>query len=192
MAVTAYVIKEKVVSKRAEKRKKTFSSLAKELGLGFKSRDKTIDDRFGFLDALRQRTDRYAKNIISGKYQGYEVMVFDYHCTERSRPLDIEENLREYHFSFFILMLENSYPEVTIERKGFGAKIMGALGFDNFKFESQEFSEVFGVRSKDKKLAYEVCNAEMMEYLLKNSNLSIEIERNVLALKFDTRLRTCK
>ena len=44
------------------------------------------------------------------------------------------------------------------------------------------------MRSKDKKFAYDVCNAQMMEYLLANRDLSIEIEGPALALAFDTRL----
>ena len=46
----------------------------------------------------------------------------------------------------------------------------------------------FCVRSKDRKFAYDVCNAQMMEYLLANRDLSIEIEGPALALAFDTRL----
>ena len=44
------------------------------------------------------------------------------------------------------------------------------------------------MRSPDKKFAYDVCNAKMMEYLLANRDLSVEIENNVLALAFNTRL----
>jgi hypothetical protein len=44
------------------------------------------------------------------------------------------------------------------------------------------------VRSKDKKFAYDVCHAQMMEYLLANRDLSIEIEDRALALAFGTRL----
>ena len=40
------------------------------------------------------------------------------------------------------------------------------------------------MRSKDRKFAYDVCNAQMMEYLLANRDLSIEIEGPVLALAF--------
>jgi hypothetical protein len=44
------------------------------------------------------------------------------------------------------------------------------------------------VRSPDKKFAYDVCNAQMMEYLLANRDLSIEIENEVIALAFGARL----
>ena len=44
------------------------------------------------------------------------------------------------------------------------------------------------MRSPDKKFAYDVCNAQMMDYLLANRDLSIEIENNALALAFTSRL----
>ena len=44
------------------------------------------------------------------------------------------------------------------------------------------------MRSPDKKFAYDVCNARMMEYLLANRDLSIELENEVIALAFNTRL----
>jgi hypothetical protein len=44
------------------------------------------------------------------------------------------------------------------------------------------------VRSPDKKFAYDVCHAQMMEYLLANRDLSMEIENDVIALAFNTRL----
>ena len=62
------------------------------------------------------------------------------------------------------------------------------FGYQDIKFESAEFSKTFCVRSPDKKFAYDVCNVKMMEYLLANRDLSIEIENEVIALAFNTRL----
>jgi hypothetical protein len=38
------------------------------------------------------------------------------------------------------------------------------------------------VRSPDKKFAYDVCNPQMMEYLLANRDIHIEIELDALSL----------
>ena len=68
------------------------------------------------------------------------------------------------------------------------SKIAQAVGYDDIDFESHEFSRKFCVRSKNKKFAYDVCNARMIEYLLSNTNLSIEIEERALAISFNSRL----
>jgi hypothetical protein len=80
------------------------------------------------------------------------------------------------------------FPDLTIRREGFFTKIAEAFGYQAIKFESAEFSNTFCVRSPDKKFAYDVCNAKMMEYLLANRDLSIEIENQVVALSFDSRI----
>jgi hypothetical protein len=44
------------------------------------------------------------------------------------------------------------------------------------------------VRSKDKRFAYDVCNARMIDYLLANNDLTVEVNRDALALTFNCRL----
>lgn len=41
------------------------------------------------------------------------------------------------------------------------------------------------VRSKDKKFAYDFCNAQMIDYLLDQPVIPIEVEKNSLAIGFD-------
>ena len=76
------------------------------------------------------------------------------------------------------------FPELIITREGVFSKIAQAFGYDDIDFESHEFSRRFCVRSKDKKFAYDVCNARMIEYLLANDDLNIEIEGMALAIGF--------
>jgi len=45
------------------------------------------------------------------------------------------------------------------------------------------------VRSRDKKFAYDVCNAQMIEFLLANTDLTMEMELDSLAISFSRRLR---
>ena len=80
------------------------------------------------------------------------------------------------------------FPDLTIRRENFLTKIAEVFGYQDIQFESAEFSRTFCVRSPDKKFAYDVCNAKMMEYLLANRDLSLEIENQALALAFDSRL----
>ncbi len=80
------------------------------------------------------------------------------------------------------------FPDLTIRREGLFTKVAEVFGYQAIKFESAEFSKTFCVRSPDKKFAYDVCNATMIEYLLANQDLSVEIENQVIALVFNTRL----
>jgi hypothetical protein len=173
----------------ARKRREELSALAVRLGLRFDPAEhRELAGRFEFLNHLAQGSNRYAFNVLSGEHQGNEVLIFDYHYETYSSDSKGQRQTYHHYFSFFILMLPMSFPELRITREGVFSKIAQALGYDDIDFESAEFSRAFCVRSKDKKFAYDVCNSQMMEYLLANRDLSIEIERNALALAFNQRL----
>jgi hypothetical protein len=166
------------------KRRQAMMALASRLGLRFYyQKDRDIPRRYRFLDKLRAGRDRYAFNILTGGFQGNNVTVFDYHYKTGSG-----KDTHHHYLSFFLLNLPASFPELVIVKEGFFSKIGQALGYDDIDFESHEFSRKFCVRSKDKKFAYDVCNARMIEYLLSNTDLSIEIEDNILAISFNRRL----
>ena len=167
-----------------KKRREAMAALAARLGLHFNPRKRRdLARRYRFLDKLRRGSNRYAYNILSGNYQGHDVMMFDYHYQVNSG-----KNTHHYNFSFFILGLPATFPELVIDKEGFFSKVAQALGYDDIDFESHEFSRKFRVRSPNKKFAYDVCNGQMIEYLLSNSDLSIEIEGEVMAISFNSRL----
>lgn len=166
------------------KRRQAMMALAAKLGLNFyPDKDRSMASRYRFLDKLRAGRDRYAFNILSGGYKDNDVTVFDYHYKTGSG-----KDTHHHYLSFFLLNLPVIFPELVIVREGLLSKIGQALGYDDIDFESHEFSRKFCVRSKDKKFAYDVCNARMIEYLLSNDDLSIEIENNILAISFNRRL----
>ncbi len=183
--MAVFVITAIVLGRRiAKKRRQEVGTLAQKLGMSFSpQKNYTIDDRYVFLDALKKGSNRYAQNIIIGKYRGKNFRVFDYHYQTGSG-----KDTHHHVFSFFIMTLEKVFPELKITKENFLSKIGQALGFDDIDFESHEFSRQFCVRSKNKKFAYDVCNAKMIDYLLENRDMSIEIENNALALAFDRKL----
>ena len=166
------------------KRRQAMRELAARLGLRFDpGKNRHLAQRYRFLNKLRRGSNRYAFNIMSGSYKGSELTVFDYHYKTGSG-----KNTHHHHFSFFILHLPAAFPELVIGPEGVFSKIAQAVGYDDIDFESHEFSSKFCVRSADKKFAYDVCHARMIEYLLANRNFSIEIEGSVLAISFNRRL----
>ena len=168
----------------ARKRREAMRALAARLGLSFEpGKNRDLARQYKFLDKLRRGRNRYAFNIMSGSYREHNVTLFDYHYQTGSG-----KDTHHYRISFFILHLPVSFPELVIGKEGFFSKIAQAIGYDDIDFESHEFSRKFCVRSKDKKFAYDVCNARMIEYLLANTDLNIEIEGGSLAISFDRRL----
>ncbi|MHC4475189.1 MAG: hypothetical protein ACYTEL_06075 [Planctomycetota bacterium] len=173
----------------ARRRREAMATLAGRLGLRFDpDKDRELARRYQFLDKLRSGSNRYAFNILSGTYQEHDVTLFDYHYETHSTNSKGHRQTHHHYFSFFMLVLPGSFAELVIAKEGFFSKVAQAFGYDDIDFESHEFSRKFCVRSADKKFAYDVCNARMIEYLLANTDLTIEIEVNVLALSFSRRL----
>jgi hypothetical protein len=171
------------------KRREGLLELAQRLNLDFDGGENVeIESRFGFLKQLAQGENRYATNVLSGNYQQNEILAFDYHYETHSTDSKGHQQTQTHWFSFFILTLPAVFPDLTIRRENFFLKVAEVFGYQDIKFESAEFSKAFSVRSPDRKFAYDVCNAKMMEYLLANRDLSIEIENEVTALAFNTRL----
>jgi len=175
-------------SLQARKRQEGLIDLSRRLNLGFSALENySIPDRYEFLKQLAQGSNRYAANVLSGSYLQNEVLAFDYHYETQTHDKN-GTHTQHHWFSFFILTLPAFFPDLTIRRENFFTKVAEVFGYGDINFESAEFSKTFCVRSPDKKFAYDVCHARMIEYLLANRDLSIEIENNVLALAFTTRL----
>jgi hypothetical protein len=132
-----------------------------------------------FLGFLSQGEDRYAFNILEGTYQDQKLFVFDYHF--RIGPGDNDER----YYTMFMLIEQEYFPQTLIEpgsSENLFSRAANLFTNNDIKFESAEFSRTYRVRSSDKKFAYDVCNPQMMDYLLANGNLRIEINGPAILL----------
>jgi hypothetical protein len=144
------------------------------------NRDEGFVTGWGFLNSLKGGENRYAFNLLRGKYHEQSLFVFDYHYETGSDKNKVNHNL-----TMLMLVVKEVFPKMTIGPESFGDKIATAFGVENdIKFESAEFSRAFCVRSEDKKFAYDVCNAQMIDYLLANRDLHVEIQGPVILLAF--------
>jgi hypothetical protein len=173
----------------AKKRREGMLAVANRLGLQFyPQKDRGMAGQYGFIDALRKGSNRYVFNVLAGEHRGRNIKAFDYHYETHSTDSKGRRQTHHHYFSFFVLEMAAPFPELRIGREGIFSKLAQALGHDDIDFESHEFSRRFCVRSKDKKFAYDFCNARMIEYLLANDEFSVEVEGTALAMAFTKRL----
>lgn len=173
----------------AERRRtEAMAALAARLRLGFRAeKDRDLARQLEFLNKLDQGSNRYVSNCLDGVYQNERVMVFDYHYETYAHSKG-GRHTQHHRFTVAMLVLPRTFPELLISPEGFLSKIAQAVGYEDIDFESAEFSRAFCVRSRDKKFAYDVCHALMMEFLLRHRDLAVELDGNVLALLFEPRL----
>ena len=153
-----------LVRRRAEKRQRGLMGLAAELGLQFNASDEIdIPTRFGYFEPLAAG-ERQASNVISGKFNGHEVLAFDFW----SRLGKVSSSL-----SAVIAPLGHKFPGLEIYPEGMFSKAAEALA--DIDFESQEFSSKFLVKCPDRKFAYAVITPQVMEFLLANPGWKLDM-----------------
>lgn len=148
------------------------------------NRDENFVMGWGFLSRLTRGNDRYAFNVLRGTYHEQAMFVFDHHYETGSG-----KNREDHYGTILMLVVKEAFPKVTIGPESLSAKLEAAFGLgDEVNFESAEFSRKFCVRSADKKFAYDVCNPQMIDYLLANPGMQIEIQGPVISIAFEPQL----
>jgi hypothetical protein len=169
--------------RRREQRSIDLYNLGKSLGFDQFSPDRDAGFVMGwvFLNPLSRGDDRYAFNILRGTYQGQTLFIFDHHYRIGSG-----KNQQDHICTMLMLVEKQVFPQVIVGPENLRDKLASAFGIGNeIKLESTEFSRAYAVRSPDKKFAYDVCNAQMMEYLLANQDLQLEINGPIISLAFE-------
>ena len=180
-----------LIGHRLGKRRKplTGQEVADRLGLQFDAgRTSKVEPELTIINRLQYGKRYHAANRFTGLYKGYRITLFDFRY-EVEVISGRNQGLVEDPYCFFMLYLPRAFEEVTIYHEGLVSKIKQLSGANDIDFESYAFSRRFRVRSPNPKLAYDFCNGRMIEYLLDHTDLSIELDRNILCLSFNRPLR---
>ena len=172
--------------RRSKVKSLTGAEVALKLGLSFRpAESKSILSRYAFINRMQYGKKKHAHNVLTGTYWQQNVEVFNL----RYEIHGIDKNCPDDYYSFYTLRLPCSFPEVTIYKEGFISKLYQATGHSDINFESYKFSRKFRVRGSNAKFAYDFCNARMIEYLIDNTDLSVEIDRDILCISFNKPLQ---
>jgi hypothetical protein len=175
-----------------QKRREAMGDLAVELGWNIDPwPDETHDAQYGHFEIFTRGHSRSAYNTLTGqvriKESDWPARMGDYTYKITSGS---GKNRRTTTYRFSYMILETPFlmaPALLIRPEGFMDKLAGAFGFDDIDFESEEFSRKFHVKSRDKKFAYDVCHARMMEFLLATKPPCVDIERGRCCISDGTR-----
>lgn len=166
---------------QAKKRREALSNLGNEMGLRFDpTKDRSFDDQYPFFDALCWGDNRYAYNTLRGQFEGRSIVGFDYHYETSSRDSDGDRTTSSHHFSAVIFQSTLPLDGLTIRPEGFFDRMKTLLGFDDIDFESAEFSKQFHVKCRDRRMAYDVVQAETMEFMLAMPRFTLHFESGLV------------
>lgn len=192
VGVVAVIVVFAVVSWQMEqKRRQELAATAARLGLTYSTNDLFgLPSRYGHIGTFNQGHSRKAYNLLYGDYRGRNVVAFDYLYKTTSHDSKGRRHETTHHLSAVVTELPAACPGLVIRPEGLLDKVAAAVGFDDIDFESAEFSSKFYVKSADRKFAYDVCDARMMEWLLARRGWRLEVCGNLLVLTASGRFRT--
>jgi len=157
------------------RRRKALAAWAAAHQLAFRAeKDYQVDEKHPGFDCLQRGDDRYAYNIMSGAWDGQNLLAVDYHYKTETTNSKGEQQSSHHHFSAVIVRSPVPLRPLFIRPEGVFDKITEFMGFDDIDFESAEFSRKFYVKAPDRKWAYDVIHQRTMEFLLSQPRFSIQ------------------
>lgn len=161
-----------------QKRTRALPRVAERLGLTFQPEpDAELAFQWCLIDdALARGENRHAENIMRGTFHGFPVVAFDHHYETR----DADNDLHHFYDSVLIVTLPKGIKAVEVLPESLATTLSQPLGMGDIDFESAAFSKAFCVRAQNKRVAYDVCNPQVMEYLLAHPQIRFRIKTDAL------------
>jgi hypothetical protein len=154
------------------KRQQEWQQFAANHGLIYSKYDTmSIPEFYSEYQLFREGHSRKATNICQGMEKDIKILAFDYRYTTGSG-----KNSQTHYFTPLIIESNLVFKPLFIRPENLFDKIGAAVGFDDIDFESAEFSKKYYVKCPDKKFAYDIIHARMMEFLLECQNMNIETQ----------------
>ncbi len=149
---------------QSAKRRQAWQQFANSHGLSYSTFDTVgIPDRYYDYQLFKEGHSKKASNLCMGKDKDLDVSAFDYQYITGSG-----KDQQTHYLTCFVITSPLVFKHLSIRPESIFDKIGEAIGFDPIQFESAEFSKKFHVKCEDKKFAYDIVHARMIEFLMQD------------------------
>ncbi|MBE3133184.1 MAG: hypothetical protein IMZ55_06905 [Acidobacteria bacterium] len=148
---------------KARERREAMAQLAARLGLQYYADDPWgIPSRYAQFDLFNAGHSRRASNVLAGEIDGRSVLAFDYRYTTGSG-----KNQTTHQRQAAILQTPIAAAKLQMRPESVLDRVASWVGYDDIDFESDEFSRRYYVKCEDRKFAYDILHARLIDYLLR-------------------------
>lgn len=109
---------------------------------------------------------RGAENGVIGTWKDMPFTAADYWYYTESTDSKGNRSRNYSRFSVAVIEIDAWLPDIDIHRENVLTLLGDKLGLKDIEFESEEFNRAFQVKAKDRKFAFELVDARMMQWLL--------------------------
>jgi hypothetical protein len=167
---------------RARQRRDAAARLAAEWGFEFYPDDPYgMASRYAQFDLFENGHSQQASNVLCGRIDGREVILCDYQYTTGSG-----KNKSTHCYQAALLMMPILGARLQMRPENFLDRMASWVGHDDINFESEEFSRRYHIKCDDRKFAYDLFHARLIEYLLACGEAPSLETNGPLLLLYDT------
>lgn len=158
-------------------RRRAFMEIADSLRFKYYYRSFALPRRFAFLHQQRRGRGRHAFNILYGKRNGTEELIFDYKFNT-----GIGKEKVWHYCSFAVLYHGRNCDSFRIYPKPMLEVLGQIVGYEEVLVDIPVFSDLFRVFAADEMFARSCCTPTLVEYLTRHPDLSVEIDADWMAV----------
>ncbi len=166
--------------RQAKRRQQALQALAYQMGFDFHPDDPwDLPARYHGFDAMSRGSGRKASNVLVGELDGgTAVTAFDYRYTTGSG-----KNRTTHHRQIVVLGLPIHGPRLRLRTENVLDRVASWVGHDDIDFESDAFSRRYHVSADDRRFAYDIFHARLIDYLLMRGDVpSLEMNGSLMLL----------
>jgi hypothetical protein len=164
----------------AKKRREAFAAFAAQQGFSYLPENNSLAGHWAGTP-FQTGDHRRVRNVLSGDYQGRQIVAFDYSYQTHSSNGKGGRRTTTHKFGVVVMQLPGPLPQLEVTHEGiFGGAVANALGFGDLRFESEQFNRAFRVIADDPRFGHSVIHPQMMELLLARGEIGWRIEGNSL------------
>jgi len=147
---------------KARERREAMARLAKELGFEYYPDDPwNLEDKYAMFELFGRGHSRKASNVICGEVDGRAVVAFDYQYTTGSG-----KNQSTHSCQALVMGLPIVAAGLRMRSESLFDRVASWVGYEDINFESDEFSRRYHVACDDRRFAYDILHARLIEHLL--------------------------
>jgi hypothetical protein len=147
---------------KARERREAMARLARELGFEYYPDDPwNLEDKYAMFELFGRGHSRGASNVICGEVDGRAVVAFDYRYTTGSG-----KNQSTHSCQALVMGLPIVAAGLRMRSESLFDRVASWVGYDDIDFESDEFSRRYHVACDDRRFAYDILHARLIDYLL--------------------------
>ena len=164
---------------KARQRREAMTRLAAELGFEYYPDDPwNLEDKYAMFELFGRGHSRGASNVICGEVDGRAVVAFDYRYTTGSG-----KNESTHSCQALVMGLPIVAAGLRMRSESLFDRVASWVGYDDIDFESDEFSRRYHVACDDRRFAYDILHARLIDYLLGCGNVpNLEMQGPLMVL----------